>query len=250
MSAPSPTVWREISKIPPVAPAEIHVWRINLVRPPAEIARLQNILSAAEKKQAARFHFAHDQRRFVIRRAALRQLLATQLGLRPEEIEIDSANFQKPKIAAAQNCRQLRFSSSHSADWALIALAQNCEVGVDVEQHRTLPDAADLVNNFFSDWEIIEFERLPEPARTEGFFNCWTRKEAFVKALGLGLAHPLKQFSVTLAPGQPAALVSVAGDSAAREKWRMVSLDVAPAHAAALVFETGPSTVRCFEWRW
>lgn len=249
MSAPSPTVWREISEIPPVAPREIHVWRINLVRPPAEIARLKNILSDHEKKQAARFHFAHDQRRFIVRRAVLRQLPANQLGLAPKEIKIDSATFQKPKIAAAQNSQRLKFSTSHSGDWALIALAQNCEVGVDVEQHRPLPDAAGLVENFFSDWEIAEFTRLPEPTRTEGFFNCWTRKEAFVKALGLGLAYPLKEFSVTLAPGQPAALMKVSDDANAREKWCMTSLDVAPAHAAALVFEAGSSAIRCFEWR-
>ena len=248
MSAPPPAVWRKISKIPPVAPAEIHVWRINLLCPLAEIARLQNVLSAAEKKQSARYHFAHDQRRFIVRRAVLRQLLAAQLGLHPEEIKIDSANFQKPKIAATQNSDGLRFSSSHSADWALIALAQNRDVGVDVEQHRPLPDAGDLVRNSFSDFEIAEFERLPEPARTEGFFNCWTRKEAFVKAIGLGLAYSLKKFSVTLAPGRPAALVDVAGDSVARKKWLMASLNVAPAHSAALFFEAGPSAIRCFAW--
>lgn len=248
MNAP-PTVWRKISEIPPGDSSEIHVWRINLILPPAEIARLLNILSDDEKKLAAQFHFAHNQRRFVVRRGVLRQLLSAQLGLRPEEIKIISANFQKPKIVAAQNPGGLQCSASHSGDWALIALAQNCEVGVDVEQHRLLPDAADLVKNFFSDWEIAEFARLSEPARTEGFFNCWTRKEAFVKALGLGLRYPLKQFSVTLTPGQPAALLEVADDSAARKKWRMTSLDVAPAHSAALVFETGLSTVRCFDWR-
>jgi 4'-phosphopantetheinyl transferase len=248
MSAPPPVAWREISEIPLVAPPEIHVWRINLIRPSKEIARLQEMLSDDEKQQSARFHFAHDQRRFIVRRAVLRQLLAVQLGLHPEEIKIDSANFQKPKIAAPQNSDGLRFSCSHSADWALIALAQNRDVGVDVEQHRPLPDAGDLARNFFSDFEIAEFERLPEPARTEGFFNCWTRKEAFVKAIGLGLAYPLKKFSVTLAPGRPAALVDTAGDSAARKNWLMASLDVAPAHSAALVFEAGPSAIRCFEW--
>ncbi len=248
MSALPPTGWREISEIPPVAPAEIHVWRISLARPSAEISQLQNILSADETKHAARFHFAHDARRFIVRRAVLRQLLAANLDLCPEEIEMISANFQKPKIATVQNSRRLQFSASHSGDWALIALAQNCEVGVDVEQHRPLPDAADLVKSFFSDWEIAEFTRLPEPARMEGFFNCWTRKESFVKALGLGLAYPLKQFSVTLAPGQPAALVEFAGDANAREKWSMISLDVASAHAAALVFEAEPVAIRGFEW--
>lgn len=248
MSASPPNVWREVSAIPPVAPAEIQVWRVNLLPPPAEISRLEKFLTAHEIKQAAQFHFAHDQRRFVVRRAVLRQLLAANLGLRPAEIQIEAAQFQKPQIAAPQNPNNLRFNCSHSADWALIALALGREVGADVEQRRPLPDADELVKNYFSDGEITEWNGLPEAARGEGFFNCWTRKEAYVKAIGLGLAHPLKEFSVSLAPDRPVVLLKVAKDSTALDRWSLLDLAVATGYSAALVLENRPATVNCFQW--
>jgi 4'-phosphopantetheinyl transferase len=241
--------WREVSEIPRVAPAEIQVWRVNLLASTGEISRLRNFLSAQEQRQAAQFHFVHDQRRFVIRRAVLRQLLSANLGLHPEEIQIASDRFQKPQIAAAQNPMQLRFNSSHSSDWALIALAQNCESGVDVEQHRHLPDRDELANNFFSEPEISELNRLPEPARTAGFFNCWTRKEAFVKAIGQGLAFPLDRFSVSLAPEQSAAIFEIAGDdSTAHKKWSVTSINSIAGFSAALVFSSGLSSLALLDW--
>ncbi len=248
MNVTPPAPWREISEIPPVAPKEIQVWRINLRRPPAEISQRQNLLSAAEKKQAAQFHFTSDQRRFIVRRAALRQLLATNLGLGSEAIQIESANFQKPAIAETQNPGWLRFNCSHSADWALIALAREQEVGVDLEQHRPMADAGDLADRFFSRREVKELAGLPPAFKVQGFFNGWTRKEAFVKAIGLGLSYPLNRFSVSLAPDQPAAILEVADDSAALNKWSMISLAVAPDYSAALVFPGNKPFVKCLSW--
>jgi 4'-phosphopantetheinyl transferase len=246
---PPPAAWREISAIPPVAPAEIQVWRINLASPAAEIARLEILLSAGEKNQAAQFHFDRDRRRFIVRRTVLRQLLVANLGLPPEQIQIESAGLQKPKIAAAQNPRDLRFNTSHSGDVALVALATNCEIGVDIEQHRALPDAGGLALNFFSDLENRLLARLPEHQRLEGFFNCWTRKEAFVKAVGQGLSYPLKNFSVELSPGKPAAILENSDAAEPAEKWSVRSLDAGVGFSAALVFAGKNHTKIFFEWR-
>ena len=248
MNARQVSEWRMISKIPPVASSEIQVWRIPLVRPPAEILRLQNILSADEQSQAARFHFDRDQRRFVIRRAVRRQLLAAQLETNPATIQIESGNFQKPKIVSPKNSKRLRFNCSHSADWALIAVAREREIGVDLEQHRPLADAEDLAGNIFSADENRELAKLPPALKTQGFFNSWTRKEAFVKAIGLGLAYPLNRFSVSLSPDQPAAILKVADDPAALEKWSMISLVANLDYSAALVFEGKKSDVKFLEW--
>jgi 4'-phosphopantetheinyl transferase len=234
---------------PSVAPAEIQVWRFSLAPPAAEIFRLEKTLSAAEMKQAAEFHFARDRRRFIVRRAVLRQLLAANLGLPPAEIRIESAGLQKPKIAAAQNSGRMGFNTSHSGDRALVALAKNCEVGVDIEQHRDLPDAADLARNFFSERENRELDSLSGPARTEGFFNCWTRKEAFVKAVGLGLSYPLKDFSVALAPGVPAAPLEISGHGPAAESWSLRPVEVGVGFSAALVFAAGRRETGFFEWQ-
>jgi 4'-phosphopantetheinyl transferase len=248
MNTSQTIVWCEASKIPSVEPSEIHVWRVNLACPPAEVFQLQNILSADEQKQAARFHFAHDQRRFVVRRAVLRQLLAIQLGLRPEAVRIESANFQKPKITGPENPKPIRFNCSHSADWALIAVAREREVGVDLEQHRQLADVENLAGEFFSAGENCELAGLSPALKLQGFFNCWTRKEAFVKAIGLGLSYPLNRFSVSLSPDRPAAILNVADDPAALEKWSMISPEANPDYSAALVFEGNKPDVKFFDW--
>jgi 4'-phosphopantetheinyl transferase len=248
MKANPAASWREVSEIPRVTPSEIQVWRVNLRASANEISRLQCFLPAGEQARAAQFRFADAHRRFVIRRAVLRQLLSANLRLPPEKIEFADAGFQKPKIAAAQNREQLQFSSSHSSDWALIALAQNCELGVDVEQHQLLPERDQLAKKFFSESEIRELNRLAEPARTEGFFNCWTRKEAFVKAIGQGLSYPLDQFSVSLAPGQPAAILEIAGDKTAHQKWSATALNVSAGFSAALVFPKDASAPALLNW--
>ncbi len=244
------TGWREVRQIPRVVPAEIQVWRVNLLAPTGEVSQLRMLLSAQEKNQAAQFHFAHDHRRFIIRRAVLRQLLAVNLGLRPEEIQIDGTGFKKPQITTAQNPLQLQFNSSHASDWALIALAQNCELGVDIEKHHHLPERADLAKKFFSEAEVRELNRLTEPARTEGFFNCWTRKEAFVKAIGQGLAFPLNHFSVSLTPEQPATILEVTSEyPAALEPWSMTAIDVMPGFSAALVFAGDLTSLSFLDWQ-
>ena len=240
--------WRETSEILPVTSSEIQVWRIHLARPSVEILRLQKVLSADEQSQAARFHFDRDQRRFVIRRAVRRQLLAAQLETSPATIQIESANFQKPKIVSPENSKRLRFNCSHSADWALIAVAREREVGVDLEQHRPLPDAEDLAGKIFSDAENRELTALPPALKLQGFFNGWTRKEAFVKAIGLGLSYPLNRFSVSLSPNRPAAILEVADNPPALEKWSMISLELNPDYSAALVFEGKKSDVKFLEW--
>jgi 4'-phosphopantetheinyl transferase len=240
--------WREVSLIPALGQNEIQVWRIPLARSAAEVSQLQTCLSAAELAQAARFHFAADQRRFVVRRAVLRQLLAATCHTSPDAVQLGLGTQGKPFIAQSGRTGDLRFSCSHSADWALVALARGIELGVDLEQQRNLPDAAELARRFFSNDEVCALEQLPPALKTAGFFNCWTRKEAFVKALGLGLSCPLNRFTVSLAPDRPAALLAVADDPAAVQQWSMVALDAGPDFSAALVFEGNQSAVKCFQF--
>ena len=141
MSETSPTRRYETSEVPTLGQSEIQVWEINLAAPPGEVSRLRNFLSAAEREQAARFHFAHDQRRFVVRRAILRRLLAASLETHPEAIQFKNSSQGKPQVFGQKLPDGLRFSCSHSADLALVALARGRELGVDLEQHRLLADA-------------------------------------------------------------------------------------------------------------
>jgi len=247
MSASHPTHWHEPSEVLAPGPVEIHVWKINLAAP-ADVARLELFLSAEEREQAARFHFVADQRRFIIRRAVRRQLLAVCLEKKPEAVHIRFSSHGKPAIAGQEGVAGLRFSCSHSADLGLVALARGIELGVDLEQHRQLADAEGLAGTYFSDAEIRELAALPESLKAAGFYNCWTRKEAFVKAIGLGLAFPLNRFSVSLAPGRPAALLDVAEEYGPATKWTMFLMEPRPDYSAALVFEGKAAPVKFFQW--
>jgi 4'-phosphopantetheinyl transferase len=242
------TGWCEKSEVPPLGQFEIHVWRIGLVWPEAVKNRLKLCLTDEEIHRAASYHFARDQGRFVVRRAILRRLLASYLGMRAEVIRLLPGPNGKPFVSGQDVPGGIRFNCSHSADRGLIVIARGCGLGADLEQHRHLSDAEDLAKAFFSDSEIKELNDLPESLKTVGFFNCWTRKEAFVKALGLGLSFPLNRFSVSLMPGQPAALLDVAEDHGAIKKWTMASLDVGVDYSAALVFEGRNVKFQYFEW--
>jgi 4'-phosphopantetheinyl transferase len=248
MSVLRPDFWRETSAIPALAPAEIHVWKINLAATDHEQLAMEKLLSAEECERAARFHFAADKNRFVVRRAVLRQLLAAQLEIPPAAVRYNFSSHGKPAVANPENSGGLGFSCSHSADWALVALARASELGVDLEKQRQLDEIDGLAERFFSEMEIRELMSLPQNLKTAGFFNGWTRKEAIVKAIGLGLTFPLNRFSVTLAPDRPAALLEVADDSVAAQKWTMAALDVRPDYSAALVFADPDAKIKLFGW--
>ena len=197
------------------------------------------LLSDMERQRASRFAFDRDRRRFTVARAWLRQLLAARLGVRPESVELVNGAHGKPALARCCANSDLRFNVSHSDDVAVYAFSCGREIGIDVEAIRVLQDADDIAARFFSRRENEAYLALDPPDRPRGFFNCWTRKEAFVKALGDGLHYPLDRFDVSLAPGEPARILRVAeihGDDCG---WRMDSVFPAPGFVAAVVLETG-----------
>ena len=161
-------------------------------------APLRALLSPDEQERAARFVFREDRRRYIVARARLRQLLGERLRVSPEKIELQYGAAGKPALAASHG--ELRFNLSHCEDVAVYAFADAAEVGVDVEAVRRLDDADEIAMRVFSPRERAAYLRLPEGERAWGFFRCWTRKEALVKALGSGLSQPLEDLDVSPAP--------------------------------------------------
>ena len=184
----------------PVADGSVEVVRVRLDAELAATDDLAQCLSEAERLRAGRFAFERDRRRFMVGRARLRHLLAQRLGARPDAVELDHGPWGKPRLAGGFAESDLRFNVSHCGDVALFAFSSRREIGVDVEAVRELPDADDIVERFFSPRERAAYRRLPPRERPRGFFACWTRKEAFIKALGSGLAYPLTEFDSTPAP--------------------------------------------------
>src|SRR3954447_5184073 len=169
----------------------------------ADLGRLAAALSADERDRARRFRLERDRRRYVARRGRLRELLSDYLGLAPPRVRLRTGPFGKPRVAEGEP----RFSLSHSHGIALYAIARGLEVGCDIERRDGRLAEQEGADRFFAPPEADALRSLPPHQHAEGFFNCWTRKEAYVKARGLGLSLPLASFAVSLAPSEPAALL-------------------------------------------
>jgi len=194
-----------------------------------------SLLSRDELARAGQFVRETDRRRFVVARARLRELLAERLNTSPRVIGLTYGRAGKPALAPRSGCSSLRFNVSHCGDVAAFALVHGCEVGVDIEEVRPLTDADDMAALVFSENERAEYRALPAEEKCCGFFNGWTRKEAFVKAVGDGLGYPLDQFDVSLAPGKPAKLLRVSGEPADRTPWTLDVFEPAPGMVGAIV---------------
>jgi 4'-phosphopantetheinyl transferase len=199
------------------------------------VREMEALLSHGERQRARRFVLGRDRRRFVVGRARLREMLGARLGRRPESIELTYGARGKPAIAPGFPCPDLRFNLSHCGDLAVYAFAYGREVGVDVETVRALRDADRIAARFFSPREFREYLALRPYDRPLGFFNCWTRKEAFIKALGEGLSHPLDRFDVSLSPREPARILRIDSTPGAERDWRMESFSPASGFVAAVV---------------
>jgi 4'-phosphopantetheinyl transferase len=225
------------------------VWRVRLDRPAPVVDDLTRMLFADERERAGRFQRPEHAARFVVGRASLRMILASYLdGLAPSRLAFTYGPRGKPALAEPPEASTLRFNVSHCRDLALIAVTRAGEVGVDVERVDLLHDLEQLAEDHFSAWENAALRGLPAPARPAAFFRCWTRKEAFVKATGEGLARPLDAFSVSLAPGESARLVGLAGDPGALDRWSIFDLAPAPGYAGALVVEGHVEPPRLRDW--
>lgn len=211
---------------------ELHVWQACLELDREICRNFEATLSKEEKARAQKFRFESDRKHFVAARGILRHLLSHYLNESAAAIEFSYGQQGKPTVRLQHYASQLHFNVSHSHGLALFALGCTGEIGIDVEAIRPGFDLEDIAGRFFSPREIAEFRALPTGLRAEGFFRCWTRKEAYIKAKGAGLQIPLDSFSVSLTPGQPERLQCT--DSF---RWTLHSLEPAPGFVAAVVAE-------------
>lgn len=214
---------------------EVHVWKSSLDRAPDRVRKLRELLNRDERERADRFHFQVHRDRFTVGRGLLRIIIGRYLGVDPVELLFSYNYYGKPSLDGAQAERGLRFNLSHSDAVAVYAVVRERELGVDVEKIRA--DFADeqIAERFFSRSEVAVLMRLPEEVRHLAFFNCWTRKEAYIKARGKGLSIGLDTFDVAFAPGQDAALLRATGDDPAR--WSLSGFAPEPGYVGAVAVE-------------
>ena len=194
-------------------------------------------LSDDERQRADRFVFERDRRRFIVARAELRKLLAARLGMQPQSVEFRYGVRGKPALADGCAESGLRFNLSHAGDVAAYAFSWGREIGIDIESIRVIPDAEEIAARFFSRRENEAYRGLDPDDKPLGFFNCWTRKEAFVKALGDGLSYPLDRFDVTLSPGNPARILRVEDTLGSDCAWSLHSFPPAAGLTGAIVVQ-------------
>ena len=233
--------WRRGPALPVIWPNEVHVWKIDLSARWARENR--DVLSTDERIRASRFRFHVDGDRFVAARSSLRTILGRYLRTNPAELQFGVNDFGKPHLLSSEDKLGLRFNLSHSHEMALVAVARNRDVGVDVEFMRADFATDDVAERFFSRSEVNQLGTIAAALKTEAFFSCWTRKEAYIKARGEGLSFPLDQFDVTVAPEAEPALLNNRRDR--QEVWRWSFHALAPAfgYAATMAVEAGISRV-------
>ena len=270
--------WRQPPESLALAFGEVHVWRIPLDVPAARIDSLRRTLALDESERAGRFHFQRDRDRFIVAHGALRDILGRYLRVEPRRVRFCYSPHGKPAcaigmapsairmapsaigmapsairmapsaIGGGRDTGGLRFNLAHSHKLALCAVTWGREVGIDLEYARA--DLADerIAERFFSTQEVAALRALPKDVRLQAFFNCWTRKEAYVKARGEGLSMPLDQFDVSLVPGEPAALVSTPTDPQEVSRWTLQEISPAPGYVAALAVEGRDWVLKRWQW--
>jgi len=246
------TLFRSTWPSPPAKPTllqdELDVWVAALNRPQTQLNQFWQHLAEDEQARANRFYFDHDREHYIVARGLLRQLLGSYLQRPAHEVAFVYGDHGKPELVEEQAASGIRFNISHAQGVALLAFSRHREVGVDIEQVRPLDDGEQIAERFFSKNEVAVFTAVPAEQKPQAFFNCWTRKEAFIKVIGEGLSCPLDSFDVTLKPGEPAELLQVKGSQEATARWKLENLEPAVGYAGAVIAEGRGWQLRCWQW--
>lgn len=210
------------------------VYAVSLDQSTEVVHKFAGSLAEEELGSAERFRFDKDRTRFIVARGWLRELLGSTLGVPPSTIKFQYGPCGKPALALSGGTGRLEFNIAYSHGLAVVALCREVEVGVDVEAIRPVEDESGLVRTCFSPREQGEYWAVQPLERNLAFFNGWTRKEAFIKAIGKGLSQPLESFDISLAPGRRAELLRFGALEGAACGWSLSSFTPAPGYVAAV----------------
>ncbi|MDE1992337.1 MAG: 4'-phosphopantetheinyl transferase superfamily protein [Rhizobiaceae bacterium] len=215
-----------------VGPDVIDVWTWSLDAAPDTAAGLTELLSPEELDRAARFVHDRDRLHFIVGRGRLRTILGRYLDTSPKALSFAYNAYGKPSIVSGDGT-SWHFNLSHSASLAALAVSDHYELGIDIEEIHFLKE--DIARRFFSHKEYLTLRALPAEAYLDGFYRCWTRKEAFVKAHGEGLSLPLDSFDVTFDWRTEPKLERLEGDPEAPSDWRILAIETPVTFAGAVV---------------
>lgn len=217
----------------PLRDRPIEILAARLATSADAYAVAEAVLTETEIDRRNRIIAEGARHQHALSRALLRCLLGERLGIAPQDVDLTTTARGKPQLGARHSASNLCFNVSHSEDVAIFGFVQGCDIGVDVERLRLIDRADKIAARFYSDSEFADYLALEERDRALGFMNCWTRKEAFIKAVGEGLFLPLESFDVSLAPTDTPRLVRVPNGHP--NDWSLVSFRPFPNFVAAAV---------------
>ena len=223
--------------IPAVEPPEVSVWRVRL-DPGDREAQMRGVLSPDESERLQRLDRTGVGRRWLVSRAALREILATELDIEPAAVRLRLGEHGRPGLDPAAHASDLDFNLSHSGELALIALARDLRIGIDVEKPRGR-DPLRVADRYFSPAEVDAIRSAGD--RPDEFLRYWTAKEALAKGLGLGLQGPWGELEVSDSDG---ALTPVD-----RDDWRLIEVAGLPdGYRATLAVHAADARIRAHDW--
>lgn len=229
---------------------DVHIWYASLDAPISRFQIFLKTLSPDERMRAERFHFDKDRKCFIASRWILRTVLGRYLGVEPKHLQFSYGKNGKPTLVDQIYQRTIRFNLSHSNGVALFAFTLGREIGIDIEKVRDISEMTQIAERFFSMREYGLFSSLPKCKMKEAFFNCWTQKEAFIKAIGDGLALPLDSFEVSFILGKPAKLLNTHGHAKEIVHWFLQAFTPSPGYIGAFAVAGDNWRLACWQWEW
>lgn len=241
------TDWHPAPSTVELQPNVAHVWRIQLDDPEPDVAHYRALLDAEESARANRFRFDRDRNRFIVGRGVLRTLVSRYAGMSAQDVRFVFSPQGKPGLDRNAEAGQVEFNVSHSGSLILIGFTADYAIGVDVERIERRVAEDQIAERFFSPDEVARLRALPEQDRHAAFFDCWSRKEAFIKAHGHGMSLALDSFSVAFGPGETARLIRFDLEPGP-EPWSLAAPDVGEGYAGAVCVAAAGASFRYFEF--
>lgn len=240
-------IWHNLSNPPGLKYGEVHIWRVFVNQKVSELPTLFETLSLDERKKADRFHFEKDRRQFIVARGTLRKILGAYLDISPSEISFSYNHFGKPMLNNVKDKHLLCFNVSHSNGILLVAVTNGQEVGIDIEFINEESATLKVAGKFCSPNEFSVLSSKTADLKVAAFYSLWTRKEAFVKAIGEGLSDSLKQIKLPIISEERETYLNETF-SHRIGKWSVVNLPSDAEYVASLVVKGAIKTIRCWQF--